>query len=604
MKKRPPIPDPAPPEGDEIEAQDTIEQSVDTVEVSRVTVAKPTREAPRRGARPERPGAASATGAHEDSARWKALIDEITEERAGEERTEPITPAEIEASRRRAARTPTAPARRWKRASEVRGRREPLDDDDIETTVEATGAEHPPPEWYTQTKPEMQLTQRMQERFVQELRTELEPGDDEHERTDLAKPPPPPSKVEATGRSVWEEFPPSISGGDDAQPENEDQEFSQVSVTLVSRPLEAEAGVVAKTVQARGADLRAGGDDAVKFASAATAAIPTISSDPGDEEFPPRDGIPFGSYWLLRRLKAGGMGEVYMAAAPEVAGVARTVAIKRILLPLTESEDFVRMFIDEAKIMVLLNHPSIVQVYELGQVAKQYFIAMEYVHGRDLDTIMHDAVKQRDMLPIPVAVFIVQRALEGLDYAHRRCDARQRSLGIVHRDVSPPNILCSYEGQVKLTDFGIAKAATKVSMTRPGLVLGKTGYMAPEQIKSGQIDQRSDVFGAGVVLWELLAGRRLFRATNDAQTIRNVILGDIPDLRRVRADLPADVADLVRWALERDPERRPQWASELSERLQRALISNGYPSAQRALVEYMAENYGGSHAGEPIFRRR
>jgi serine/threonine-protein kinase len=128
--------------------------------------------------------------------------------------------------------------------------------------------------------------------------------------------------------------------------------------------------------------------------------------------------------------------------------------------------------------------------------------------------------------------------------------------------------------------------------------------MSPEQIKSEKIDRRSDIFAAGVVLWELLAGRRLFRATNDAQTIRNVIVGDIPDIRTLRPEVPAELADAVRWALERDPARRPQWASELSEHLQGALIASGYTNAQRQLVDYMAETYGGSHPGEPIFRRR
>ena len=333
---------------------------------------------------------------------------------------------------------------------------------------------------------------------------------------------------------------------------------------------------------------------------------PPVTASESAPSFAPSTAVPglipggerFGNYVLHRKVKTGGMAVVYEAHTHGLEGVRRQVAIKRILPNLTDSEEFVTMFIDEAKIMVQLSHASIGQVYELGKVEDSYFIAMEYIDGRDLNAIFVDAVNRGEPIPIPLATYLTQRVLEGLDYAHRKCDLNGNSLAIVHRDVSPANILCSFEGAVKIVDFGIAKAVSKVSLTRPGLIKGKISYMSPEQMRGRSIDRRSDIFAAGIVFYELLAGRRLFAGGTDVETIRNVLRGDVPPLRGVRAEIPEDVAATAHRALERDPAKRFQWASEMSQELQRAMVRNNYNNPRGLLTKYMDARFGGTPAGE------
>jgi serine/threonine protein kinase len=261
------------------------------------------------------------------------------------------------------------------------------------------------------------------------------------------------------------------------------------------------------------------------------------------------------------------------------------------------------MFMDEAKIAVLLEHPAIVRFYEFGNVSEQYYIAMEYVHGRDFDAVLKLTRRVGSRIPIGIALYVMLQVLEGLDYAHNKRDAAGQGLGIVHRDVSPANVLCGFDGQVKLTDFGIARAAVKVVATRPGLLLGKLGYMSPEQIKAERIDHRSDIFSAGVVLWEALAGRRLFHADNDAATIQNVVEAEIPSLRSLRSDVPPALDAAVSEALARDPRRRPARASELGARLRQILAQLDVSRPENDLIVFMAALFEGEPAGEPIFKR-
>jgi serine/threonine protein kinase len=328
-----------------------------------------------------------------------------------------------------------------------------------------------------------------------------------------------------------------------------------------------------------------------------------LAAEKAPHAAPPADGIPFGPYWLMRRLKSGGMADVYEAVSQPTSGAARPLAIKRIQLPLTESDDFVRMFMDEAKIAVLLNHPSIVQFFEFGHVGAQYYIAMEYVHGRDFDAVLQLTRRVGSRIPVGIALYVMLQVLEALDYAHNKRDAHGQGLGIVHRDVSPANVLCGFDGQVKLADFGIAKAATKMVATQPGILLGKLGYMAPEQLKSGRVDHRVDVFSAGVVLWEALAGRRLFHADNDAATMHNVVHAEIPALRSLRQDVPPALEAAVAEALARDPRRRPARASELAARLRQILAQLDISKPENDFIVFMAALFEGEPAGEPIFSR-
>jgi tRNA A-37 threonylcarbamoyl transferase component Bud32 len=302
----------------------------------------------------------------------------------------------------------------------------------------------------------------------------------------------------------------------------------------------------------------------------------------------PGEGERLGNYTLIKKVKAGGMAEVFLAKTFGVEGFEKQVAIKRILPHLTESTEFVEMFIDEAKLTVQLSHANIAHIHELGKEGLSYFIVMEYINGRDVNALFKDAYRRKQPLPVSICCYVIQQVCEALDYAHRKRDRDGRELFIVHRDVSPANVLVSHEGAVKMIDFGIAKAVSKISMTRPGLIKGKISYMSPEQMKGLPIDRRSDVFAAGIILQELLSGKRLFAAKTDVETIRNVIKGTIPPLQQFRPDIPADLQPIVLRALERDPEKRYAWASELSADLQAFLVRHGMQNARQDLVAHMA----------------
>jgi serine/threonine protein kinase len=225
---------------------------------------------------------------------------------------------------------------------------------------------------------------------------------------------------------------------------------------------------------------------------------------------------------LLDRLNVGGMAEVFRAKVTSLEGVERLVAIKRILPHLARDPEFTNMFIDEARIAVTLHHANIAQVYELGRVGESLFIAMEYVHGRDIRSLINRARHVKKRLAIPLVTHVVSKVCEGLDYAHRRKDLSQRDLNIVHRDISPQNIILSYEGEVKIIDFGIAKAASKRSHTEAGILKGKFGYMAPEQVMGEAIDRRADIFCAGILLYEMLTSERLFVGSNELSTLQKI----------------------------------------------------------------------------------
>jgi serine/threonine protein kinase len=301
--------------------------------------------------------------------------------------------------------------------------------------------------------------------------------------------------------------------------------------------------------------------------------------------------IQFGKYYLLDRVNVGGMAEVFKAKAFGVEGFERLLAVKRILPNIAEDEEFITMFIDEAKIAVQLNHANICQIFDLGKVEDSYFIALEFVHGKDVRAIF-DRCKQKPVdgstaMPIAQAAFIVMKACEGLDYAHNKRDPQGHELQLVHRDVSPQNILISYEGEVKLIDFGIAKAAGKMSKTQQGILKGKFGYMSPEQVRGLPLDRRSDIFSLGIVLYELLTGERLFVGESDFSTLEKVRNVEILPPSTYNRRISDELERIVMKALAKDVDDRYQNAIDLHDDLQAFMYTAGEFYSRKDLAAWM-----------------
>ncbi|MBI2373893.1 MAG: serine/threonine protein kinase [Deltaproteobacteria bacterium] len=296
--------------------------------------------------------------------------------------------------------------------------------------------------------------------------------------------------------------------------------------------------------------------------------------------------VEFGSYVLTERVGAGGMAEIFLATEP-TRGLGRRLVIKRILPQLSGDDQFVRMFIEEARLCVNLRHANIVEVYDLGEVDDQYFIAMEYVHGRDLLKTLAACAKQRMPFPTDLALYIVMEVLKGLDYAHNLKGEDGRPLGIIHRDVSPSNVLLSYEGEVKIGDFGIAKASTR-EKTATGILKGKFGYMAPEQVMGRPIDHRADVFAVGILLYELLTGHRLFAGRSDLvvlERVRDAVIDPPP--RHYRPDLAYELEKIVLRALSRDANDRFQSTADLHDALYDYTFRSGVVVGPKMLARFM-----------------
>ena len=300
-----------------------------------------------------------------------------------------------------------------------------------------------------------------------------------------------------------------------------------------------------------------------------------------------RKPIPYGKYYLLDRINVGGMAEVFKAKVYGVEGFENLVAIMRILPNIAEDEEFITMFIDEAKIAVQLNHANIAQIFDLGKIEDTYFIALEYVYGKDLRAIFERLRKRGEIMPIPVACYIITQVCEGLDYAHRKKDSMGRDLNIVHRDVSPQNILVSYEGDVKVIDFGIAKAANKASKTQAGILKGKFGYMSPEQVRGLPLDRRSDIFSLGIIFYEILTGERLFVGESDFSTLEKVRNVEIMPPTAYNRNIPESLEKIILKALAKDADDRYQYASEMAEDIQRFMISQGILFTRKDLSNFM-----------------
>jgi serine/threonine protein kinase len=279
---------------------------------------------------------------------------------------------------------------------------------------------------------------------------------------------------------------------------------------------------------------------------------------------------PFGRYTLVDRLGYGGMAEVFLARATSIGGFEKMLAIKRLLPHCTEDRQTVELLADEAKITVRLTHPNIVQVFDFGEINDTYYIAMEYVDGLDLRSLVRVADDISKPLPVDIAIFIVTSLLDALEFAHTQVDLDGSPLGIIHRDVSPHNILISRHGQVKLSDFGVARAAISSHVSVVGDIRGKFSYMPPEQVFAAHIDHRVDIFAAGAILYELLTGKQPYRSASTGDQIRQLNAGVAPPSMR-RPELPEamDVATLR--ALEKDPERRYPSAAEFAHDLRKIL---------------------------------
>src|SRR4051794_35988587 len=292
-------------------------------------------------------------------------------------------------------------------------------------------------------------------------------------------------------------------------------------------------------------------------------------------EAAPTGPVTFGRYTLLERLAVGGMAEVFRAKISSSHGFQKILVIKRILPHLAADPGFVAMFIDEAKLTAQLTHPKIVQILDFGEVNGQYFTALEFIDGFDALGLLRIAAQRRVHVPRPLAVFIVNEVLEALDYAHNARDMEGKPMQIVHRDISPSNIFISKRGDVKLGDFGIAHAQRRESKTQAGTLKGKYGYMSPEQVVGRPIDERSDLFAVGVVLAELLTGRRLFSAPADLDVLLKVRDVKLDRLDKYGADLPKPLDRIVRRALRKDPRDRFASAAELRDELSDYLFSTG-----------------------------
>ena len=277
-------------------------------------------------------------------------------------------------------------------------------------------------------------------------------------------------------------------------------------------------------------------------------------------------------YELLYRAGAGGMAVVWRAMMRGAAGFSRTVALKRILPQLTANDEFVQMFIEEARVGSQLQHPNIVQILDFGRDRNdRYYLVMEWVDGLDLGHFVESFRMAGLFAPWPIVTAIGIEVLRALDAAHSRMDERHLPAPVYHRDVTPQNILVSRHGIAKLMDFGLARAMDRARMTLPHIVKGKLAYMAPEIAEGNEASGLSDIFSMGVVMWEALAGRTLFSGKSDVEVLLNVRDTGVPPLREFRRDIPASLADLIQSALEQDPQKRPRSALELARAMAKEL---------------------------------
>jgi len=300
-------------------------------------------------------------------------------------------------------------------------------------------------------------------------------------------------------------------------------------------------------------------------------------------------GTRFGKYLLLNRIAVGGMAEIFLARQEGLEGFEKTICIKRIRPHLSSQPGFVRMFLNEAKLAAQLTHPNIAQIYDLGRINESYFIAMEYIPGRDMSRIIPKAGKVGIPFPMVYALRIASSVCEGLNYAHTKTDAYGNDLHVVHRDVTPENIIVSWNGSVKIVDFGIAKANTQIEQTRAGEIKGKLSYMSPEQAMGKHLDHRSDVFSLGSVIYEWVTGYKLFTGENEMAILKSIIDGKIYPPSYFNEDVPEAVERILMKALEKDREKRYQTAWEMQFELDTYLASADFTPSSIHLSNFLKQ---------------
>ncbi|MBE2252515.1 MAG: serine/threonine protein kinase [Myxococcus sp.] len=300
----------------------------------------------------------------------------------------------------------------------------------------------------------------------------------------------------------------------------------------------------------------------------------------------------YGKYYLISKLAEGGMAEIFLAKQVGVEGFEKNVVVKRMLAHLSTAGDFVAMFLDEARLASRLSHPNVVQVLDLGFEEGCYFIAMEYLPGEDFSTIIRSAAKQRTWVPLNIALKVLADAALGLHYAHEFTDSKGQPLNVVHRDVSPSNIFVTYSGQVKMLDFGIAKAESRVTNTTAGVVKGKYQYMAPEQAQSNPVDRRADVYSLGVCMYEALCNARPFARDTDLAILNAVLKNEYRPARQLRPDLPVELDQILTKALAPRADDRFQTAGEFAAALENYLRASTSITSGAALTQYMTSFFG------------
>ena len=301
--------------------------------------------------------------------------------------------------------------------------------------------------------------------------------------------------------------------------------------------------------------------------------------------------VKCGRFELVAKVGHGGMADVFLGVAGGTAGFRKLTVVKRMHPELLEEGDFMEMFLDEARLAARLNHQNIVQTQEVDTAADGVpYIAMEFLEGQSLDKVIREALRKQKPLPLSMVVPLIAGVLDALSYAHTLTDYDGSPLGVVHRDVSPSNLFVTYDGTSKLLDFGIAKAATQVTETQTGQIKGKFSYMAPEQARGEQVDGRADLWSMGVVLWECVAGRRLFKEANHIDTIRRVLSGDVPPLETVDESVPEAIIQIVEKALQVNRAYRWESAAEMRDALTEWQRESGFqPASKHEISRFMRE---------------
>ncbi len=310
----------------------------------------------------------------------------------------------------------------------------------------------------------------------------------------------------------------------------------------------------------------------------------------------------FGNYHLLEKIATGGMAEVWRARAYGMAGFEKILVIKKVLDTLAKDDEFLKLFVDEARIAVQLLHVNIVQVFDLGEVDGTYYMAMEYVHGLDLARLVSRA-RQVGPFPVPLALFIASEVLKALQFAHERTDDNGAPLRIVHCDISPQNVLISYAGEVKITDFGISRAAFQASSMHE-VIRGKYAYMSPEQVDGKELDGRSDLFSLGILLYELLTGRRLFKAKSRDETLARVRRAEVPSPRSYRPELSEDLEGILLTALAQRREDRFPSAGHMLDDVSTLMVREAHRATNNDLAGFVKDVIEAASQGGTVERRR